>query len=77
FDTDHEEMTCAIITIPETEINSLLKQVSPEFPDNVASVIKHTYPNKQVVQLNSSQIDVDRMEYLLRDSYFTGANYGE
>lgn len=77
FDTDHEEMTCAIITNPETEINSLLKQVSPHFPDKVASVIRHTYPNKQVVQLISSQIDVDRMDYLLRDSYFTGANYGE
>ncbi|NQJ21357.1 HD domain-containing protein [Streptococcus suis] len=77
FDTDHEEMTCAIITSPETEINAILMQVSPDFPDKVASVINHTYPNKQVVQLISSQIDVDRMDYLLRDSYFTGANYGE
>ncbi|MGM2770928.1 hypothetical protein ACS2QT_27610, partial [Bacillus cereus group sp. Bce020] len=34
-------------------------------------------PNKQVVQLISSQIDVDRMDYLLRDSYFTGTNYGQ
>lgn len=24
----------------------------------------------------SSQIDADRMDYLLRDSYFTGTNYG-
>lgn len=77
FDTDHEEMTCLIITSPETEINSLLHQVSPDFPEKVASVINHTYPNKQVVQLISSQIDVDRMDYLLRDSYFTGTNYGE
>lgn len=77
FDTDHEEMTCAIITSPETEINAILKQVSPDFPDKIASVINHTYPNKQVVQLISSQIDVDRMDYLLRDSYFTGTNYGE
>ena len=51
FDTDHEEMTCAIITSPETEINALLKQVAPDFPDKVASVINHTYPNNQVVQL--------------------------
>ena len=36
-----------------------------------------TYPNKQVVQLISSQIDVDRMDYLLRDAYFTGASYGK
>lgn len=77
FDTDHEEMTCAIITSPETEINAILMQVSPDFPEKIASVINHTYPNKQVVQLISSQIDVDRMDYLLRDSYFTGTNYGE
>lgn len=77
FDTDHEEMTCRIITSPDTEINAALRQISPDFPDKVASVINHTYPNKQVVQLISSQIDVDRMDYLLRDSYFTGTNYGE
>jgi len=28
------------------------------------------------VQLISSQIDADRMDYLLRDAYFTGVNYG-
>lgn len=77
FQTNHEEMTCTIITSPETEVNAVLRQVSPEFPAAVASVINHTYPNKQVVQLISSQIDVDRMDYLLRDSYFTGTNYGE
>ena len=77
FDTDHEEMTCAILTNPQTEVHAVLKQVAPDFPDQVASVIRHTYPNKQVVQLISSQIDVDRMDYLLRDSYFTGTNYGQ
>ena len=30
-----------------------------------------------MVQLISSQIDVDRMDYLLRDAYFTGASYGK
>ena len=77
FETDHEEITRQIITNPETEINQVLVQVSPDFPEKVASVINHTYPNKQVVQLISSQIDVDRMDYLLRDSYYTGASYGQ
>ncbi|HFI0149631.1 TPA: HD domain-containing protein [Streptococcus suis] len=77
FDTDHEEMTCLIITSPDTEIHQVLQQVSPDFPEKVAAVINHSYPNKQVVQLISSQIDVDRMDYLLRDSYFTGTNYGQ
>ena len=77
FDTDHEEITRQIITSPETEIERVLTQVSPDFPEKVASVINHTYPNKQVVQLISSQIDVDRMDYLLRDSFYTGASYGQ
>ncbi|KXT84300.1 Deoxyguanosinetriphosphate triphosphohydrolase [Streptococcus sp. DD11] len=77
FDTDHEELTRQMITNPETEIHQVLVQVAPDFPDKVASVIHHTYPNKQVVQLISSQIDVDRMDYLLRDSFYTGASYGQ
>ena len=77
FGTDHEEFTQKIITNPETEVNAVLKRVSPDFPHQVASVINHSYPNKQVVQLISSQIDVDRMDYLLRDSYFSGVKYGE
>lgn len=77
FGTDHEELTCRMLTSAETEVHQILSQVAPDFPEKVASVIKHTYPNKQVVQLISSQIDVDRMDYLLRDSYFTGTNYGQ
>ncbi|PNY19462.1 HD domain-containing protein [Streptococcus parauberis] len=77
FDTDHEAITQEIICNPDTEINQILNRVSPEFPEKVASVINHTYPNKQVVQLISSQIDCDRMDYLLRDSYFSAANYGQ
>lgn len=77
FDTDHEAITQEIITSPDTEVNAILRQVSPDFPEKVANVINHTYHNKQVVQLISSQIDCDRMDYLLRDSYYSGANYGQ
>jgi HD superfamily phosphohydrolase len=76
FNTDHEQITTQIITDPHTEVNQVLSQVSPDFPTKVASVISHDYPNPQVVQLISSQIDADRMDYLLRDSYYTGTNYG-
>ena len=77
FDTDHEEITRQIIISPETEINGILRHVSPDFPHQVASVISHEYPNPQVVQLISSQIDADRMDYLLRDSYYAGVTYGQ
>ena len=76
FDTDHEAITQDIILNPNTEINGLLCKIAPDFPAKVASVINHTYSNKQVEQLISSQIDCDRMDYLLRDSFFTGVSYG-
>ncbi|MEG0267542.1 MAG: HD domain-containing protein, partial [Carnobacterium sp.] len=76
FKTDHEAITVEIILSSETEVNKLLKAVANDFPAKVASVIQKTYPNPQVVQLISSQIDADRMDYLLRDAYFTGVNYG-
>jgi HD superfamily phosphohydrolase len=76
FHTNHEQFTTKIITDPQTEVNRVLRQIGPDFPTQVASVISHDYPNPQVVQLISSQIDADRMDYLLRDSYYTGTNYG-
>ncbi|WP_056974614.1 HD domain-containing protein [Holzapfeliella floricola] len=76
FHTDHEQFTQEIITSEKTEINQVLKKVSLDFPEKVASVINKTYPNPQVVQMISSQIDADRMDYLLRDAYMTGTQYG-
>ncbi|MGI6155685.1 MAG: HD domain-containing protein [Enterococcus lemanii] len=76
FKTNHEQLTVQIICSPETEIYQVLNQVEHGFPEKVASVIQKTYPNPQVVQMISSQIDADRMDYLLRDAYFTGTEYG-
>ncbi|WP_010677250.1 HD domain-containing protein [Bacillus timonensis] len=75
FHFDHEEFTQAII-VGDTEVNSVLKQVGNDFPKKVAEVIAKTYKNKLVVSLISSQIDADRMDYLLRDAYYTGVSYG-
>lgn len=77
FDTNHEEVTCQIILSPDTEVNKVLRRLGDDFPEKVTSVINHTYPNQQVVQLISSQIDADRMDYLLRDAFYAGVSYGE
>lgn len=76
FNTDHEALTQQIITSPNTEINQVLRYFGDDFPQKVASVINKTYPNQQVVQIISSQIDADRMDYLLRDAYYAGVSYG-
>ncbi len=75
FELDHEKFTQAILT-GDTEINAILRRVSPQFPQDVSDVIGKTYANKQAVSLISSQIDADRMDYLQRDAYFTGVSYG-
>ncbi len=75
FDTDHEEWSCKIV-LGNTEINAILRTISEQFPVKVASIIKKTYEKPIVVSLISSQMDADRMDYLLRDAYFTGVNYG-
>lgn len=77
FHTDHEAITREIITSSSTNVNRILSRVSPTSPEEVASVIDHTYHNPQVVQMISSQVDADRMDYLQRDSYYTGTNYGK
>lgn len=76
FQTNHEAITVDIITSPSTEVYQILNKIEEGFPEKVASVITKEYPNPQVVQMISSQIDADRMDYLLRDAYFTGTEYG-
>jgi HD superfamily phosphohydrolase len=75
FHLDHEEFTQDII-VGDTEVNAILSKVNADFPTKVAEVIAKTYENKLIVSLISSQLDADRMDYLLRDAYFTGVSYG-
>jgi HD superfamily phosphohydrolase len=75
FGTRHEDWSCRIV-LGDTEVNEVLSRVSPDFPKKVAGVICKSYSEEIVVSLVSSQLDADRMDYLLRDAYFTGVNYG-
>jgi uncharacterized protein len=40
------------------------------------AIFEGTYPKQFLHQLVSSQLDVDRLDYLTRDSFFTGVNEG-
>lgn len=71
----HEVWSCSIIQ-QDTEINEVLRQYSSDFPRQVAKVIQRADAPSAVTSLISSQLDADRMDYLLRDAYFTGVNYG-
>src|SRR5882762_5715605 len=72
----HEQLTMQAVTSEETALCNALKSYSAELPGRVASIIEGTFKPAALAQLVSSQLDVDRMDYLLRDSLMTGAKYG-
>jgi len=72
----HEQMTIAAVTSTETNLNAVLRSFSSDLPQRIASVIDGKFKPAALAQLVSSQLDVDRMDYLLRDSLMTGAKYG-
>lgn len=91
-DINHEQLGVMIIKSEYTEIHEVLtREFGEDFPDVVANIIlkkqevKQKPFNKSTKKLDlqfvlssllSSQLDADRMDYMLRDSWYTGAKYG-
>ena len=72
----HEDFTIKAVLSSETEVGRLLAEYSPKLAKDVAAIIGGTFRPMALAQLVSSQLDVDRMDYLLRDSLMTGVKYG-
>jgi len=78
----HEDWTREII-FGNTEVNELLMLFSDKNPEKKINPIRiwdilnntnESYPSAKIL---AGQLDVDRMEYMLRDSHMTGAGYGK
>ncbi len=76
LDFHHEQFTIEAVLSDETEVGQVLREFSDELPENVAAIVRGDFRPMALAQLVSSQLDVDRMDYLLRDSLMTGAKYG-
>jgi uncharacterized protein len=76
FQSNHELWTRRILQ-ESPEIRLLLDQAEPDLAAQIAQVYLKQYPLPLVSQLVTSQLDCDRLDYLMRDSYFTGASYGK
>src|SRR5215470_18973199 len=76
FGLKHEEWTRRIVLDASTDVNRILSAYDASLPGKLASVYNHEYSRVFVVQMVSSQLDCDRMDYLLRDSMMTGVKYG-
>ncbi len=64
----HETLSRLIMERMNKEFNGLLT--------TAIEIFDHSYPRQYLHQLVSSQLDVDRMDYLNRDSFFTGVSEG-
>jgi len=84
----HEDYTIKIIT--DSPLTRVLERYFPPFsPAHVAALVEQSLPvgddffmdggvnyRPVLAQIISSELDVDRMDYLHRDSYYAGVNYG-
>ena len=76
FHFHHEDWSRRIVLEESTEANQILRQFDRQLPEKLAALYLHNYQPAFISQLVSSQLDCDRMDYLLRDSLMTGAKYG-
>lgn len=72
----HEDWTVHIVSDPHSPVHAVLAKANPTYPDHIVRLFNRTFQPAFAVKLLSSQLDVDRMEYLLRDSLCTGVTYG-
>lgn len=75
---DHEEWSVAIILDESTQVNQILRDQGVYLANHAADLIRKDnfeHPAWQKALL-SSELDVDRLDYIRRDSLFTGAGYG-
>ena len=76
FEHNHEQWSQNLVK-NYSPINSILKNYDNTLPNQIGELFtsKQLFPNP-IKSLISSEIDCDRLDYLLRDSYNTGTKYG-
>ncbi len=86
---NHEDYTIKLIT--DSHLTNILKEAFQDFdPYHIACLVDKTLVDRDdffkdqgldfrviLSQIVSSEVDVDRMDYLVRDAYFCGTSYGK
>tara|TARA_Y100001968_G_scaffold326680_1_gene370247 strand:+ start:59 stop:1312 length:1254 start_codon:yes stop_codon:yes gene_type:complete len=77
FGIQHEQWSSKII-LEDPTIHKILEGFAPGTSTQIANILTGENKSSNVINsLISSQLDCDRLDYLLRDSYSTGTNYGQ
>jgi len=71
FANRHEAWTCRILR-EDFPLRQLLEGFDTDLVSQLEAIYSQQYPVPLVWQLVSSQLDCDRLDYLMRDSHFTG-----
>ena len=71
---DHERWGARIVS-EDAELSAALDAIEPGLPATLRAFWDKTYAPQFARKLVSSQLDVDRLDYLLRDGHYSGAGY--
>jgi len=73
---NHEEMGKRVVK--ESELADALNEVGYS-PDDIIDLTfgKEAKRNRYLHQVTASQVDADKLDFLVRDSYYTGVEYGK
>ena len=72
--SDHERWGARIVE-EDPELRDALEHLAPGLVETLRGFWHKTYAPAFARKLVSSQLDVDRLDYLLRDGHFSGAGY--
>lgn len=75
-DFHHEEMTTRLLTEESSDLAQVLRRYDPELPARLVPFIDKSKRDREKPlwfhAIASSQLDADRLDYLLRDAYMAG-----
>jgi HD superfamily phosphohydrolase len=76
----HEDYSAQLIKDPETKVNQILTDCGEDFPKRIAQYFgpRADFPEdkQHLLDIVSSQLDADRLDYILRDGLATGVQIG-
>lgn len=71
---NHEQCTISILN-DNNKISEKIKSIADI--EAICFLLNQSHPNRALTLLISSQFDVDRCDYIIRDSYMSGVEYGK
>ncbi|HEX3357046.1 MAG TPA: HD domain-containing protein, partial [Tepidisphaeraceae bacterium] len=73
---DHEELTHRVVLDPDSEVHRVLIAHDATLPQEIIDFLECSPKRSFICDILSSQLDADRLDYLLRDNLMTGSRYG-